>query len=152
MITPEPRGIFLEGTVSGTPYPGTVMQVVAATAPISGNFTWGVYSPGADGDPRIWSVLLEDKLQGTPFSTAYVSGTQCNMYVPIPGEFMNMLVAGESTSGGANTHTIGDRFIVQHNTGVLIVTATSNVSSPFMCMETATLAVSTQGWLWCMRT
>lgn len=151
IVASEPRGIFLEGTISGTPYPGTVMQVGTAS-PVSGEFTYVVYAPTSDGDPRLWVVLLEDELQGTPFSTAYVTGTRGFLYVPIPGEHMNMLVAGEQATGSANVYTIGERLIAQHNTGLLIAATSSTQAAPFTVLENITLTADVQGWVWCMRT
>ena len=59
LITGEPKGRFIEGKVSGTPLPGTVMQIAAATEPVQGDYTWEVYNAAADGDQRLIAVLLE---------------------------------------------------------------------------------------------
>lgn len=152
IVASEPRGTFLEGVVSGTPYPGTVMQLQAGTAPVGGRFTWEAYNPSADGDPRLWAVLIEDDLEGFAFSTAYVSGNRCKLYCPIPGEHMNMLVAGQVGTGSANAFTIAERFIAQHGTGLLIKESTSATQAPFISLEHIDLPADQQGWVWCMYT
>ena len=67
ILTSEPRGQFIEGFVSGTPKPGTCMQVKANTAKVGGRFTYEVYQPGTDGEQRAVLILLEDSLQGLTY-------------------------------------------------------------------------------------
>ncbi len=153
-LTNSPKGVFLEGIISGTPKPGTIMTLKAGVAPQGGRFTYEPYetASGADGDPRMQAVLLEDHLQGKTFSDAYVSGTRCFMYVPISGEEMNILLSGEGTSGSANVFTIGERLKVEHASGHLIAEGTSANQSPWMLLEAVTEAVSTDTLAWCQRT
>lgn len=155
LLASEPHGIFLEGIVSGTPYPGTVMEIQNATAPINGEFTWQVYGTNAgmsDADPRLRAVLLEDKLQGFSYVSPYVAGQKCFLYCPIPGEMMNMMVAGQVGTGSANAFTIGERFIPHASTGLLIKESTSATIAPFMCLEHIDLTPDQQGLVWCMYT
>lgn len=131
----EPRGRFIEGIISGTPKPGTVMQVKAATEMIGGRFTWEVYNVDSDGDQRLIAVLLPDQLQGRLATTAYVTGDRCFLYCPLPGEELNMLVlaAGTATSDAL---AIGDQLMVDDGTGILIAETGSPESEPFMALET----------------
>lgn len=135
VVTAEPRGQFLEGIVSGTPKPGTVMQVVAATEPQSGRFTWQVYNAAADGNQRLIAVLLPDVLQGKIATTAYTTGQRCFLYCPLPGELLNMLYTDTDT-GTSDAFAIGDIMIVDDGTGKLIDTTGTPESEPFLCMET----------------
>lgn len=157
----EPLGMFLEGTVVGTPFPGTVGQVAAGVAPISGDFSWGIYNPTADADPRIIAVFIEDSDQGFPYNIAYTSGTHCFLYVPANGEFLNMLMTAAAGTGGANIYTVGERLGVKAGTGLVYAGApsagastpvASGTMSPFMCMEAITVPAGQAGWVWCMRT
>jgi len=148
IVSSEPRGVFKECIVSGTPKPGTVMQLQAGTVPIAGRFTYEVYNPAADGDPRLIAVLLADSLQGKGPTDAYVSGTRGFLYVPLPGEELNMLVA--DIAGTGDIHTIGDRLMAQHGTGKLVVQSTSANNATFQCLETVA-ALTADALLWCMR-
>lgn len=157
MMTPEPKGIFMEGTPSLTGgnliYPGSVVSLVAGTAPISGDFSWGLYSPGANGNPSLIVVAIEDMLEGFPFSTAYTSSsTRIFLYIPENGEFLNMAVTAEAGTGAANAYTIGERMIVANNTGLLVSQGTAANPSQFMVMEAVTITPDVVGWVWCMRT
>ncbi len=150
-LTNEPRGRFLEGIVSGTPVPGVAMQFVLGVAAVNGGMTYQVYSPSADGDPRLMAILLEDHLQGKTYLDAYVTGTRCFMYCPLPGDEMNIQVPSQQGTGSANAYTVGERLIAQHNTGAFIVESTSSVHAEFTSMEHYDAPVDAIGWVWAMR-
>lgn len=142
IVTAEPRGNFLEGIVSGTPKPGTVMQVSAAVEPQSGAFTWVVYNRDADGNRPAGpiAVLLPDRLQGGLETAAYTTGSRCYLYCPLPGDLLNMLFA--NVAGTSDTFAIGDIMIVDDGTGKLIATTGSVETEPFVCMETVSTALT----------
>lgn len=138
----DPKGRFLEGIISGTPKPGTCMQVKAATEPVNGRHTWEVYDvSGAQKDaiPSLVAVLLEDSLQGKTVSDAYASGDRCFLYCPLPGDELNMIIA--DISGTADDYAIGDILQIQDGTGKLedaVAGTAFNYSRPFIVMETVT--------------
>lgn len=156
MMTPEPHGIFLEGvcglTSTNTIFPGSAIGLVAAAAPISGDFTWALYSPGADGDPYIIAIALEDNLEGFSFQTPYTSSSpRIFAYVPLNGEFMNVAVA-EPGGTGTTAYTIGERLIATNGTGLFKSQGTAANQSQFMCMEAVSPINNVQAWVWAMRT
>lgn len=132
LVSGKPGGKFLEGTVVGTPAPGTIMSLQSTVADGNGEFTWvpWSYSTGAAG---LQAVLLPDQLQGQLPTTAYVTGKRCFLYVPLPGEFLNLLLA--DVAGTGDVHTVSDLLGVQTTTGLLVVNS-SFASTPWMCMET----------------
>jgi hypothetical protein len=134
VVSSNPKGVFLEGTVSGTPKPGTVMQVSAGVEPVGGRHQWEVYNADADGDQRIIAVLDIDHLQGKLSTDAYVTGSRCFLYVPAAGEELNMLLA--NIAGTSDSFAIGDLLIVDDGTGKLIATTGTPESEPFVVMET----------------
>lgn len=140
IVSAEPMGRFLEGIISGTPKPGTVMQIKAATEPVNGRHTWEVYNRVIDANRGLIAVLLPDHLQGKTATDAYTSGDRGFMYVPIAGEELNMLVA--NLAGTADDFAIGDLLTVDDGTGKLIDTVgTSGMgveSEPFIVLETVT--------------
>lgn len=131
----QPKGIQLEGTISGTPTPGTVMEIVA-TALVNGRPTYRVYQPGTDGERRPIIVAMPNLLNSQLCTTAYADGDHGFFYVPQAGEELNMLVA--DVAGTGDDHAIGDVMMVDTGTGLLIVTTGSPESEPFILLEAAT--------------
>lgn len=157
VVSAEPRGVFLEGTIGDTSAPGTKMVMQYGTAFVGGRPTWVRYGSGgtvpaaADGDPRMTAILCEDKQDGIGPTTAYAIGQRCFLYVPLPGEEMNILCAPEVGTGSANAFHIGDRFICQHTTGQYVTTSTSSVNADFVCMEHVDLTPDVAGLVWAQR-
>lgn len=135
VVTPDPKGVFLEGTISGTPKPGTCMEIVA-TALVNGRPTFRVYQPGTDGERRPVIVCLNDHLNGMLATDTYASGDHGYFYVPQAGEELNMLVA--DVAGTADDHTIEELMILKSGTGKLITTTGTPESEPFILLEAAT--------------
>lgn len=151
LVTAQPRGRFLEGIISGTPSPGTVMQIKEATEPVGGRHTWEVYDAAADGNQRLIAVLLQDTLQGKIATDAYEDGDRCFLYCPLPGDDMNMLVTASGTSTG-DSQAIGDLYIVEDGTGMLIATTGTPEAEPFVCLETVSDVTAAGTLVWCMFT
>lgn len=134
IVASNPRGLFEEGIISGTPKPGTCMEKTAATAPVSGRFTYRAVTR-ADGAIGSICVLLEDRMQGKLATDAYVSGTRGFLYYPVAGEDLNMLVG--DVAGTADDVAIGDLFGVTQTTGKLKAN-NSFASAPFQANEVIT--------------
>jgi hypothetical protein len=149
IVSANPQGKFLEGIVSGTPKPGTCMQIKAATEPVGGRYTWEVYNADADGNQRLIAVLLPDVLRGKLATDAYADGDRCFLYCPIAGEELNMLVA--DVGGTADTFAIGDILMVDDGTGKLVDTTGTPESEAFICIETSA-ALTADKLLLCMYT
>lgn len=133
VLAGEPQGVFLEGIISGTPKPGTIMQIKAATTPVAGRFTYEARSTTA-GSKGLIAVLLKDSLQGKTETDAYVSGTRGFLYCPLMGEDLNCLVG--DVAGTADDVAIGDLFGV-NNDGTLKANS-SYTSAPFAALEVVT--------------
>jgi len=134
IVSGNPKGVFLEGTVNGTPKPGTVMQINAAQEPVGGRHDWTAYNVDADGNQRLVAVLLPDSLQGKVATDAYVDGDRCFLYVPAAGEELNVLVA--NIAGTSDSFAIGDILIVNDGDGLAIATTGTPESEPFVVLET----------------
>lgn len=151
IVSDTPRGVRHEGTIYGTPKPGTCMQIKAATEPVNGRFTWEVYDRISDGIRALVAVLLPNDNEGMIATTAYVSGTRGFIYCPAPGEELNMLIGDISGTGGSSDFAIGDRLMIDDGTGKL-VDALGNVESvPFILLETIT-DLTADYLAWCMYT
>ena len=135
VVTPDPKGVFLEGTISGTPKPGTVMEIVA-TALVNGRPTYRIYQPGTNGEQRPIIVCLADPFNGQLSTGAYATAEHGYFYVPQAGEELNMLVL--DVAGTADDHTIGEVMMVKTSSGLLITTTGSPESEPFILLEAAT--------------
>lgn len=133
VVSGAPAGRFLEGIISGTPKPGTMMQVQAGTAAVNGRMTWEVFNGAADGERTLVAILIEDSLQGKTVDDAFVTGTQGRLYCPIPGDELQVL--HNNVSGTADDVAIGDKLIVDDGTGKFNVTTGSPESEPFIALE-----------------
>ena len=149
IVSAEPRGVHKEGIISGTPKPGTVMQIKAATEPVNGRHTWEVFNGAADGERVTVAVLLPDWGLGKIATDAYVTGSRGYLYVPAAGEELNMLVS--NISGTGDSFAIGDTMIVDDTTGKLVATTGTPESEPFEILETSA-ALTADTLLWCMYT
>jgi hypothetical protein len=132
VLSGAPAGRFLEGIISGTPKPGTAMQIVAATEPVGGKYTWEVYTR-ADGNRYLMAILLEAWWLGRSITDAYVTGERCRMYCPIPGDELQVLLQNQAGTGDA--FAIGDLLMADSGTGKFLATS-SPESEPFIVMET----------------
>lgn len=142
---PDVRGKFEECTVSGTPKPGTCMQVTSA-APAGGRFTYAAFSRG-DGFRAEVCVLREDELQGRLATEAYVSGERGFLYWPVPGDELNMLLKYQPGTGTNLNENIGDLLEIDGATGKLQGVGTggptgSHLHAPFVLMEHLGVALS----------
>lgn len=135
ICTENPRGRERGVIISGTPKPGVVMQMAAATEPVNGKYTYAVYS-GTDGNRLRGAicVLLEDDTQGKGITDAYVTGTYGRVYFPLPGDWLLMQL--QDVSGTGDTHAIGEKLIIDSTTGQLLATTGSPQCEPFMLIET----------------
>lgn len=134
IVTSEPKGVFEECIISGTPKPGTCMEIVPATAPVGGRFTYRAITR-ADGAIGPICVLREDSLQGKTLDDAYVSGTRGFLYWPVAGEQLNMLI--NDVAGTGDDYAIGDALMVEQTTGQLKDNS-GGASAPFRCLEVVT--------------
>lgn len=144
-----PRGVHHPGflyVASGSVYPGTVLQVKPGVEPRNGKvFTWKVYNPGTDGAIAGPIAVLDfDRMQGKTMTDGYTDGEPIQIYVPRPGEYLNMLF--KNIAGTGDAFTIGQLLIVDDSTGKLIADTGSPAQKPFTCMETiAAITVDTLG-------
>lgn len=110
-----PRGRIEPCIVDGTPKPGTCMQIKAATVAVQGKFTFEVYNQASDGQPGPVAVLLADDMRGKLPTDAYVTGTIGEVYWPVVGDELNMLV--DASLGDI---AVGDKFVIDDGTGKLV--------------------------------
>jgi hypothetical protein len=149
VLTSNPKGLFLEGIIGDTSLPGTAMQLKTSTDAIGGRPTWVAANIGTDGAPAGIYILREDDLQGKTVSDAYVNGTRCFLYSPIAGEELNIR-CGEG-AGTSNTFNVGDKLMLDSDTGTFIPTSGSPISNPFQVLE-HDVQIAANTLVWCMYT
>ena len=110
------------------------MTIKAATEPVNGRHTWEPFNRDADGDRALVAVLQEG-FSGATYATIYVTGTRCRLYLPVPGDELNVLVSASGTGTGDSV-AIGDLLIPVDGTGLLIATTGTPQMEPFQCLET----------------
>lgn len=142
VVTPNPLGRFIWGILSGTPKPGTCMEIspgVVRTG--NGHLTYRVYTAGGThGERRPILVLDRDKPQGGLATTAYTTGQLICMYAPITGEEMNVLKSDITGTGSASDDfDEGDMLMLESGTGKVIKSAANITgfpeSEPFQAVE-----------------
>lgn len=149
LVSSDPKGVFREVTVVGTPKPGTCMTPVPGTA-IDGNGIISMEPAGtsaglmaADGDRIPVAVLLggADATTAVPpgktSDDAYVTGERGTVYFPIPGEELNVLF--QNQSGTADDVVVGTtKLIIDDGTGKILPTTGSPEAEPFVALESVT--------------
>ena len=152
IVSAHPQGVFEECVISGTPKPGTLMEIVPSTEPVNGRFTYRAFSAG-DGFKGPCVVLMPDSLQGKLATDAYVTGTRGFLYWPIAGETLNIMKRYQPGTGTANIENIGDKLEVDGATGMLQAVGTggptgSHVSAPFYLLEHGGVADTADSLKW----
>jgi len=147
------RGVYENVYISGTPMPGTIMQLKAATEPVANVFTFEAYDRSADGNrPQGGhAVLVEKDDEGKTYADAYADGDMGKVYYPAEGEEINVLVSAAGT-GESDAQAIGDLYIVDDGTGYLVATTGTVENEPFVCRETVTDVAATGTLVRCQRT
>lgn len=138
VVSAEPRGRPMEGTISGSGLkPGTIMQLQANTAPVNGRHTYEVYDRAASGDRPVGPMIVLDCdwLQGKTPDDAYSSGDRCFLFEPVAGDELNVRIADVAGTGSASDFTIGEPLMVQDGTGLLIRATGTPQSAPFTPLE-----------------
>lgn len=143
----EPKGRFMEGTITDTSLPGTIMEVVPATEPLMGRYSFRAASIGSDGDARPQFLLLPDHLQGGIATQAYTAGRRGYLYVPLPGDDLNLLM--KNISGTSDHFAIGDAISISNNGKGI---AATGASKPYIMMETQAAGLTVDTLLHVQRT
>jgi hypothetical protein len=149
IVSSFPQGHFEGGFISGTPKPGTILQIDPTVALKSGRHTWVVYNRDADGDRPAgpFGVLCEDSLQGKTVDDAYVSGEFApRIYMPVAGDELNLLFM--NVAGTADDIAAGDIAIVDDGTGKVIKT-TGTVETEVAVFLEAYVDPTADRLLWC---
>ena len=135
IVTSPERGVRLEGLLTSAQnrQVGTICQLKASTEPVGGRHTYERFQPGANGNRRPIYVVLNDTLRGMGPTQYYTAGDRLLLYVPRPGEELNIYT-------NAGTYAIGDLLMLVNASGALTATSGTPESEPFMCMETLTLS------------
>lgn len=135
IISTQPRGKFMDVVISGTPVPGTCMEIMASFYQ-NGNHQVRVYQPGTDGERRAVMVLLEKNLVGANITDAYTDGENGRVYFPIAGEELNMLVKNETGTASTDEFADLEMATIDSGTGKLVRSALSGTPEmePFQAL------------------
>lgn len=153
LLSADPKGRFIEGIITDTSKPGTILEIVPGSTLLNGRHKWRASSL-AQGRPRAIAVLLEDHLQGKGPTDAYVANTQCFIYFPISGDEMNMLVDIVGTGTGATVGSSVGELLEANPDGHLTLEVSVTAPCPFVaCENVADIATGPQATLvWCLHT
>lgn len=147
LLNTDAKGRRQSCIISGTPKPGTHMEIVPATDENgSGLHTYRAQSR-ADGTAGQLVVLLEDEEQGKTVSDAYVSGAVGKLYWPLPGDEFNLLMRDQPGTGTAGIDNVGDLLAIDGATGMLQA-AGSATQKPYQLLENLTQDQSSNSLVW----
>jgi hypothetical protein len=150
IVSSEPKGKFMEGFVKAgeTFVPGITVQRDPTVALRQGRHTYKIYAPGVDGEQPLgpfW-VVLNDYLSGGLVTDIVAAGERCFLYSPEPGDELNMLLL--NLAGTADDHPLGEKLMVDHGTGKLIVTTGSPETEVAQLLESVTDPIAdTLAWV-----
>lgn len=135
VVNPDAKGAYEWGHVATAEKPGTIMQVDPSVAMKGGKHTWVPYSRDADGDrPKgPFAVIIEDLYQGRDNTTALTAGEIAKMYIPLPGDEINLLFFNQT--GTADDVAVGDLLIVDSGTGKVYKTASTPETEVAVALE-----------------
>lgn len=123
-LTVPARGVFHEGTLDGTIFPGMAAEIVVGGAVVGGRPTWQAFS-GSDGERSLTAIALPDFLQGRSKDDEYQDGDRVFLYCPAPGEEMNVRVDSPVGTGTFADITVGT-LLRKGQGGMFEVTATAS--------------------------
>lgn len=138
VVNPDAKGAYEWGYLAGAYYPGNIVQIDPTVALKAGKHTWKLYDRAADGDRPLgpFGVLVEDLYKGKAATEALVSGELAKIYIPLPGDELNLMFG--NASGTADDVTLGMAMMVDDGTGEIIPTAGSPQEAPFVALEAIT--------------
>ena len=123
------KGRHIRVIVSGTPSPGTGMTLVVGTAVDGlGRFTWAAFNRDADGNRALLGILVNEQMEGKTATTAFAAGDEAYVYIPQPGDMVNVLTSAAVTRGDYLIRGDGD--------GLFETTTGTPESEPFQALET----------------
>ncbi len=135
VVNPDAKGAYEWGYVATAEYPGTIMQIDPSVALKAGKHTWVPYNRDADGDrPKgPFAVLVEDLYQSRAATTALTAGEIAKMYIPLPGDELNLLFFNQT--GTADDIALGDLLIVDDGTGKVFKSASTPETEVAVALE-----------------
>jgi hypothetical protein len=135
VVNADAKGAYEWGYVTTAEKPGTILQIDPSTALKHGKHTWVVYNRDADANRPAgpFAVLIEDLYQGRDATTAVTAGDFCKMYIPLPGDELNLLFG--NASGTADDIALGDLMIVDDGTGKVVETTGSPETEVAVALE-----------------
>ena len=135
VVNPDAKGAYEWGHVATAEKPGTVMQIDASVALKAGKHTWVPYNRAADGNRPAgpYAVIVEDLYNGRDATTAVEAGALCKLYIPLPGDELNLLFG--NASGTADDIALGDLLMVNDGDGKVIKATGSPEHTPAIALE-----------------
>lgn len=137
-----------------THYVGMIVCIDPTESMVMGRFVWKIYNRAADGDNPAGplAVVTEDYLRQQVVSGAsplpsYTAGQRGFLYIPLPGDEINLCFA--NLSGTGDDHPAGEAAMVDDGTGKLIVETGSPKQVVAVTLEAVT-DPTTDTLIWCM--
>lgn len=138
IVLSSPFGRKVEGTIFGSGVlPGMIVQIKAGESEDGqGRLTYEKATPGGDGQRPLGPLYVVDLdfLQGGNADTEYADGAHVFLWCPHHGDELNVRVSAPGT-GTSDNYAVGQPFIIDNSTGMLIATTGTPDAEPFMAIE-----------------
>ena len=147
IVNADPKGFVEEGYVTDQSLPGTHMEIVPATNPIGGRFSFRARS-SANGAPGGTILLINDWEQGqiaAPATTPTANTGGHKLYYVLPGDDVNALVAESAGTGTSGENLIGDSLSL-NDSGFLM--AGTGTVKPYRLLDRSVLNTKATRLLW----
>jgi hypothetical protein len=138
VISECPRGVETagHGKTGETFYPGMIVQMDPSVSLIGNRHTFKIYNRDADGNNPAGAFYVVREHAYRDIDQPYAANEMLNLYVPLPGEEVNLLLA--NIAGTGDDHTAGEILMVDDGTGKLIATTGSPEREVAMLLEDIT--------------
>ncbi len=130
------KGLIQAIKLSGATLPGTFMEIVPATAPVSGIWTFRAVSR-ANGAVGCVCILLSQWEEGGLATTSIASAQWAKIYWPLNGDELNAVVGESSGTGTSGQNLLGDTLSIS-DSGTLM--AGTSTAKPFWLLDRTDLA------------
>lgn len=156
VLSPRPMGRYIEGVAKvANMVPGICLTPTTDALDAGNRRTWTPWTLST-GNPSLIAILDFNMLFGhrATDATQYAIGKRIRIYMPQPGDELNMLLAALIGTTGSPAIAVGDQLGPQVNTGRLVKLATGTAGGTgeaFIANE-ALNATLGNTWIHCIKT
>lgn len=150
VISENPRGRWIEGVAKvDNLAPGICVSPTTDAEDAGGRLTWNAWQLST-GAQSLFAIVDYNSLEGftATTTTQYKAGKRMRLYLPVPGDELNMLLANLAGTTGDPAIAKGDFLGPQTLTGKLIKEATGTAGGTYRAFVAMEALIATTGNEW----